>query len=100
VPPEFTWDPRKAERNLRVHGVSFEIAVEVFDDPNHLVTENYFFADKGKQRYQIIGLAGNLLLLLVVFVDASGEGEEILRIISARKANAYEESAYADQFRR
>ena len=32
-----TWDPDKADRNLRKHGVSFEEAVTVFDDPLHLV---------------------------------------------------------------
>jgi len=39
----FTWDPAKAARNQRIHGISFEMAREVFTDPNHIVTESYHF---------------------------------------------------------
>jgi len=49
-------------------------------------------------RYQAIGYADFELLLLVVFVDRSREGSEIIHIISARKADRYEQSAYSDQF--
>ena len=96
----YTWDPEKARRNLRTHGVSFEMAVKIFDDPNHVVTENYFIVQEGEQRYQAIGTIEGLVLLLAVFVDRSGLEEEILHIISARKATAYEKSVYKDQFRR
>ena len=94
----FTWNPEKADRNLRIHGVSFEMAERIFDDPNHVVTEDCFVEEE--QRYQAIGMSGGLVLLLVVFVDRSGPAEEIIHIISARKATAYEKSAYKDQFRR
>jgi uncharacterized DUF497 family protein len=70
------------------------MAVEVFGDPNHVVTENYFFQQEGEQRYQMIGMAGNLVLLLVIFVDRSGEEEEVFHIISARKAGKYEQNIY------
>ena len=90
----------KADRNLRIHRVSFEMAAEMFQDPNHVVTENYFIEEEGEQRYQAIGASGGLVLLLVVFVDRSAPEEEIIHIISARKATAYEKSAYKDQFRR
>jgi uncharacterized DUF497 family protein len=49
------WNPDKAERNYRVHGVSFDMAAEIFRDPNHIVTENYFVVEEGEQRYQAIG---------------------------------------------
>jgi uncharacterized DUF497 family protein len=42
----FAWDPAKAERNQWNHGISFEMARDVFADPNHIVTENYHFADE------------------------------------------------------
>ena len=45
-------------------------------------------------------MSGGLVLLLVVFVDRSRPDEEIIHIISARKATAYEKSVYEDQFRR
>ncbi len=93
----FTWDPAKAERNQRNHGISFEMAREVFADPNHIVTENYHFADEREQRYLAIGMTRSLLLVVVVFVDRSEPAGEIIHIISARKAVAYEQSIYQDQ---
>lgn len=95
----FTWDPAKARKNLQVHGISFETAQEVFSDPNHVTKENYFVEDQGEQRYGIIGLTANVVLLLVVFVDRTEADVEIVRIISARKADEYERRAYEDQFR-
>ena len=92
----FTWDPIKAARNLRAHGVSFESAMEVFDDPHQVVGDNYFFECEGEQRYQIIGMTRELVLLLVVFVEPS---TKIIRLISARKADNYEKNLYTDQFR-
>ncbi len=82
---QFEWDPKKAKRNLKKHGVSFEEGVTVFydplsatfDDPDHSV---------GEHRYIIIGLSSRDRLLVV----AHAERGEILRIISARPATAHE----------
>jgi uncharacterized DUF497 family protein len=95
----FKWDPRKAATNERVHGISFETASEVFGDPNHVVAENYFIARDGEQRYQVIVMTNSLVLLLMVFVDRTEPGGEIIHIISARKAVGYEESIHEDQLR-
>lgn len=95
----FTWDPAKAARNQRVHGISFETAAEIFGDPNHVAGDNYFIASNGEQRYQIIGMTRKLVLLLVVFVDRHQRDIEVIHLISARKAVDYEESIYNDQFR-
>jgi uncharacterized protein len=95
----FTWDPAKAQRNQRVHGISFETAAEVFDDPNQVVGDNYFIQGDGEQRYQIIGMTRRLVLLLVVFVDRCEPDVEVIHLISARTAVDYEESIYNDQFR-
>jgi uncharacterized DUF497 family protein len=54
------------------------------------------FADESKQRMQAIGMSGNLLLVVVIFVDRSAGGEIMIHIISARKANAYEQSIYTE----
>ena len=94
-----TWGPAKAERNRRVHGISFERAAEVFDDPNHVVGDNYFIESDGEQRYQVIGMTRRMVLLLVVFVDRRKPEAEVIHLISARKAVKYEESIYNDQFR-
>ncbi|MSV35746.1 MAG: BrnT family toxin [Bryobacterales bacterium] len=92
----FTWDPAKARKNQKLHGVSFPTAVEIFDDHNHVVSDNYFMEETGEQRFQIIGMNRNLVLLLVVFIEP---GPDVIRIVSARKAVDYEESIYNDQFR-
>lgn len=70
-------------------------ADEIFDNPSHVVGENYFMEETGEQRFQIIGMTRKLLLL-VVFVEA---GSDVIRIVWARKAVDYEESIYQDQFR-
>jgi uncharacterized protein len=89
----FEWDDKKNRTNRQKRqGITFEAAVEVFDDPHHLVLDNYFLEDQGEQRYQIIGITRNLLLLLVVFVERSKEGEEVIHIISARKTTRYEKA--------
>ena len=55
------------------------------------------FEDEGEQRYLAIGMTGTLKLLVVAFVDRGGSTVEIIHIISARKAVAYEQSIYEDQ---
>lgn len=91
----FTWHAGKRQKNPIVHpGITFEMAQEVFDDPNQVVLENYFFQDEREQRLQIIGMTRQLLLLLVVYVEHLEREEEIIHIISARKASKYERKIY------
>jgi uncharacterized protein len=87
----FTWDPAKARKNQQLHGVSFTTAAEVFDDPNHVVGDNYYMEESGEQRFQMIGMTRGLVLLLVVFIEPGSD--------AIRKAVDYEESIYNDQFR-
>lgn len=94
---EFSWDAAKARRNLAKHGIDFNAAREVFADPQLLIVDDCE-DDHGEMRYQAIGYAVSHLLLVVVFVDRSSENLARVHIISARKAVAYEESAYSDQF--
>ena len=93
----FTWTPSKAERNLRRHNITFELARNVFNDPYAIFLEDCQTND-GDLRYHAIGYARSQLLAVVVFVDRSKDDQEIFHIISARKAEAFEESIYADQF--
>jgi uncharacterized DUF497 family protein len=82
----WTWDRDKAAANRLKHGLSFETAVLVFDDP----------------LYASRPIAGKLsdgpVLLLVVHTwpEQSAEGEQVGRIISARKATAHERRAYEE----
>jgi uncharacterized DUF497 family protein len=90
---EFTWDPRKAQSNLRKHGISFETAILAFDDPNQINRLERHV--DGEERWQLLGLVKGQLMLLVIHTMWN-EGElEVIRIISARKAEKHEEADYA-----
>ena len=54
--------------------------------------------DGDEQRWHAIGMTGKLTLLLVVFVERTAENAELIRIISARMANKYEQNIYQEQF--
>jgi uncharacterized DUF497 family protein len=88
----WTWDREKAAGNRAKHGVSFETAAAVFDDPMHLSKPD---PHPDGDRWQTIGKVESVLLL-VVHTWPEG-GEEIGRIISARKATAHERKAYEEE---
>jgi len=88
------WDERKNRINRRKHGVSFEEAATALDDP-FAVTAQDHQDQTGEIRYLTIGVSsGALRLLLVAHVYRSDSGEQIIRIISARKATKHEEQIY------
>jgi uncharacterized DUF497 family protein len=91
----FEWDLSKARSNERKHGVGFEIALHVFEDPNALVEQDRI--EGGEQRWQTLGLVGGVLLLLVahtVRFEDENEVDEVIRIISARRADRKERQRY------
>ena len=87
----FEWDPKKATLNLRKHGVSFEDAQSVFSDENGLLIDDPDHSEE-EDRFVLLGLSHSLRLLVVVHCYRS-EGK-VIRIISARKADAHERSIY------
>ena len=93
----FEWDPVKASRNERKHGITFEDAVCVFDDPYSLFEQDRT-DERGEQRWQAIGLVAGIIVLLVVHTIREDGPDEIVRIISARRATR-EESVRYDQSR-
>lgn len=90
----FSWDKRKNELNRRKHGVSFETAVLVFDDPLQLSTLERIV--EGEARWQTIGMVHGIQLLLVAHTAEIHSGEEVIRIISARAATRRERRIYAE----
>ena len=84
---DFEWDSRKAKRNDREHGVTFELARLVFDDPNAIDRIDLDEPDEGREL--ITGLVGDVLLT-VCFVQRGHRK----RIISARKATYCEQNDY------
>jgi uncharacterized protein len=87
----WTWDPRKAVANLSKHGVSFELAALVFDDPLHLSQPD---PHPDGDRWQTIGMVE----VSTLFVVHSLIDDEALsgRLISARKATTHERRAYEE----
>ncbi len=86
------WDDNKNRSNLAKHKVSFEVASHVFDDPLHISRPERVV--QGEERWQTIGLVGGVLLLLVAHTYAASDGNMLIRIISARKADAHERKQY------
>lgn len=77
----------KAEANLRKHRVSFGTAAHVFDDPDAVADHDRI--EGGERRWQMIGMVGGVLLLLVAHtVDFEDDENEVIRIISARARGA------------
>ncbi len=97
----FSWNPHKAEANIKKHGVSFETAARAFADPFALSEQDRI--EGGEQRWQTLGLVEGHLLLLVAHTvaedDDDGEHVEIIHIISARKADRKERRRYEEERR-
>jgi uncharacterized DUF497 family protein len=93
---QFTWDERKNRANQRKHGISFETAALIFDDPYHLSTQDREV--EGELRWQTVGMvkAKQILLVAHTLSQSANEGDdEVIRIMSARKATLQERSLYA-----
>lgn len=89
----FEWDPNKAESNKRKHGVSFEEAESVFYDEFARVIPDPD-GSIGEERFIIVGQSEqyNTLVVCHCYLDR----EDIIRIISARKAEKRERKQYED----
>ncbi len=89
---EFEWNEDKSQRNRTKHGISFETATLVFDDPNHLSIQDRF--EDGEERWQTLGQVNNLVIILVAHTVRIENSDEMIRIISARKATRAERQYY------
>jgi uncharacterized DUF497 family protein len=87
----FEWDPRKAAANLRKHGVSFEEARTTFFDEDALLRPDDDHSDD-EDRFVLLGVSGRLRILVVC--HCYRQNEEVIRLISARKASAQERRQY------
>ena len=89
---QFEWDEQKAKNNLKKHGIGFDEAKTVFEDPlsltmpdpEHSVTE---------ARYIDLGYSVNNRLLVVVYMERN----DVIRIISSREAENYERRQYENE---
>lgn len=92
----FDWDPAKAAANLAKHGLSFELACEVWDDPLFVLLPDRVV--DGEQRWHAIGLIGAMAVVLVVHGYPDPRDEDRVRIVSARKATAHERKRYEQDY--
>ncbi|MGB9287246.1 MAG: BrnT family toxin [Terracidiphilus sp.] len=97
----YEWDQRKNRENRRKHGVSFELASLVFEDEDCLIGKDRI-DENGEERWHTLGTvsiqAGVSAVLLVVHVYREDRnGEEIIRIILARRASPDEYRRYQEQ---
>lgn len=93
---EFEWDPKKAVRNLRKHGISFDRATTIFRDPNLLSIPDEEHSED-EERWITMGVddVGVLLVLVHKFRAVTPDVSRI-RVISARKATRQESKYYEE----
>jgi len=81
----FEWDPNKARRNLKIHGVSFDEACTAFKDTLSSTIHDPLHSDE-EDRFILIGNSSRNRLLVVVHIERG----DTIRIISTRKATKKE----------
>jgi uncharacterized DUF497 family protein len=89
--PTFEWDPAKAAANVEKHGVAFEQAITVFQDPLAKIHSDPDHSET-EQREILVGHSAQNRLLLVSFTDRQGR----IRVISAREATRRERRDYEE----
>lgn len=87
----FAWDAAKAEENAKKHGVSFEEASTVFADENARLKHDPDHS-QAEDRFLLLGFSVKLRMLIVC--HAYRENDEVIRIITARKATPSERRQY------
>ncbi len=93
----FEWDEAKDAANRRKHGVSFEEGASVFYDENALLLADPDHSEE-EDRFVLLGLS--VRLRTVVVSHCYRVAEEVIRIISARKADRHEREEYNRRLRR
>lgn len=93
----FEWDEEKNHNNLVKHKISFETAKSIFDDPWALSVQDRLV--DGEERWQTAGMIDGMLLIVVAHTWTDDDGDEVIRLISARKATRSERRAYGESQR-
>jgi hypothetical protein len=91
----FDWDPAKSRENLRKHGVRFETASIVFEDP-WILSRKDLSHDDAEERYNALGEIAPGVILFVVYAWREEGRDELIRLISARSASAHEKRSYEE----
>lgn len=91
----FEWDPRKESANRRKHGVSFEEALTVFSDDNAILIDDPEHS-AAEDRFILLGVSAALRTLVVV--HAYRGRDNVIRLISARRATRTEQKVYEERW--
>jgi uncharacterized DUF497 family protein len=92
------WDERKNRLNQKKHGIAFALAARVFADECRILEKDRTDEETGEQRWHAIGRVGGTAIYIVVHVyRGEKDGEETIRIVSARDANQRESRRYFQQ---
>jgi uncharacterized DUF497 family protein len=92
---KFSWDSAKASANRAKHGLDFETAELVWDDPLHIV--GFDRVEDGEERWWAIGTVGSVAILVVVHTYPDENDELHVRIIGARKATKLGRRRYEEE---
>jgi len=86
----FEWDEVKRQKNIKDHGIDFADLETLFEGVTVLMLDDRF--DYGEDRFITLGLINGIVLVVV-----HTETDEVIRLISARKATKYEEKSYFEE---
>ncbi len=87
----FEWDEDKNKLNKKIHGITFEDAKFVFNDPFKIILPDLYHSEK-EERWLAIGMVNRVLF--VVFTE---KDNNVIRLISARIGTKAEEKLYNEQ---
>lgn len=88
----FEWDEAKNVSNKTKHGIDFETAQLAFDDP--LCVSFVERIDDGEERWHAIGMIEDIIIIVVVHTYKVEGSDEVIRIISSRRATSHERKLY------
>lgn len=88
----FEWDEKKRLINIRRHGIDFVDAESIFDSETYTVVDERF--DYGEVRWLTLGIVKGRILAVIHLED-----DDLIRIISVRKAERHEQETYFKNIR-
>jgi uncharacterized DUF497 family protein len=93
---KFEWDENKNKINIRKHGIDFTDVPEIFNNPMLIMFDET--KDDLEERWVGIGFLRHIVAV-IIFTERNEYNQEIIRIISARKATKYERKRYEKEIK-
>lgn len=91
---QFEWDDEKDKANIIKHGIAFKTAELIFGDNNRIEMYDEAHSTIDEDRYITIGEINEVMLVVTVVYTMRGDGGDIIRLISARRATNKEKELY------